>query len=185
MTSLVCTAPLCTSSKRWKLCVLPVPICRFLPAAIELLPEQVIALTIIRDRHIEGTPLVPLFLRRHLYIKLADVRVVYHLQCALLCKGYPTHQIIHISGCFLLQARNYMRMQLSEWSDRLSLYYREAVSTSVYPLGEAIRYHTPLNAENPPSIGITTPVTKEAAGEMSHNVAPSRSSGVPKRFIGV
>src|SRR5258706_2806433 len=51
-------------------------------------------------------------------------------------------------------------------------------------LAPANRY-TPLKAENPPSTGITTPVTKAAAGEINHIVAPIRSSGVPKRFIGV
>ena len=44
---------------------------------------------------------------------------------------------------------------------------------------------TPLKAENPPSIGITAPVTKDERGEINHSVAPRRSLGIPKRFIGV
>jgi len=46
-------------------------------------------------------------------------------------------------------------------------------------------YHTPLNAEKPPSMGSTMPETKEDAGLSSHNTAPSRSSGSPKRPAGV
>ena len=46
-------------------------------------------------------------------------------------------------------------------------------------------HQTPLNAEKPPSIGTTIPVTNADAGETNHKTAPSKSSGVPKRFIGV
>src|SRR5215213_6011563 len=74
MTFLFAVSPSCPCD-RWKVCILPAPVRRFLPVAIELLPEQVIALTIIRDRHIEGTSLVLLPLLRHLHIELADVRV--------------------------------------------------------------------------------------------------------------
>jgi hypothetical protein len=45
--------------------------------------------------------------------------------------------------------------------------------------------HTPPNAEKPPSMATTVPVTKAEAGDISHNVAPMRSSGLPKRPIGV
>src|SRR5215208_5897799 len=64
------------SSDRWKLCILPAPVRRFLLVAVELLPEQVITLTIIRDRHIEGTPLVLLPPLCQLHIRLAEVRVL-------------------------------------------------------------------------------------------------------------
>jgi hypothetical protein len=39
--------------------------------------------------------------------------------------------------------------------------------------------YTPLYAENPPSTGMTTPVTKFDAGDRSHNTVPRRSSGTP------
>ena len=42
---------------------------------MELLPEQVIAVMIVRDRHIEGTPLAVLTLPRHLDVERTDVRV--------------------------------------------------------------------------------------------------------------
>ena len=60
---------------RWKLHILPAPVRRFLPVAVELLPEQVIAMTVIRNCHIEGTPRVSPHLLRHLHIVLAQVRV--------------------------------------------------------------------------------------------------------------
>src|SRR5690349_18000690 len=44
--------------------------------AIELLPEQVIALKIVRDCHIAGTPLVLFPLLRQFHIVLADFRVL-------------------------------------------------------------------------------------------------------------
>ena len=37
----------------------------------------------------------------------------------------------------------------------------------------------------PPSMGTTVPVTKRDAGESSQSIAPTRSSGVPKRASGV
>src|SRR5512140_3144119 len=40
--------------------------------------------------------------------------------------------------------------------------------------------HTPEYAENPPSMGTTTPVTNAEAGERSQRNAPTRSSGSPK-----
>src|SRR5947209_3951994 len=46
-------------------------------------------------------------------------------------------------------------------------------------------HHTPPNAEKPPSTGTTIPVTNAEAGERSHRTVPSKSSGSPKRFIGV
>jgi hypothetical protein len=48
-----------------------------------------------------------------------------------------------------------------------------------------IANYTPENAANPPSTGTTIPVTKAEAGETSHINAPSKSSGTPKRPIGV
>ena len=39
---------------------------------------------------------------------------------------------------------------------------------------------TPLYAENPPSMGTTTPVTNSEAGESSHITAPMRSRGFTK-----
>jgi hypothetical protein len=79
MTSLYGVSPSRTCDRcRWQLSafgVLPAPVRRFLLVAVELLPEQVIALKIVRDRHIEGTPLVLFPLLRHLHIELADVRV--------------------------------------------------------------------------------------------------------------
>src|ERR1017187_1454392 len=49
-----------------------------------------------------------------------------------------------------------------------------------------IQVQTPLKAAKPPSIGMTTPVTKpEASAEVSHSSAPIRSSGVPNFPIGV
>ena len=45
--------------------------------------------------------------------------------------------------------------------------------------------YTPLNAENPPSTATTVPVTNSDAGERSHNTTPWRSSGFPKRLMGV
>ena len=41
------------------------------------------------------------------------------------------------------------------------------------------------NAENPPSIGTTIPVTNAEAGDRSQSTAPNRSSGWPKRAMGV
>lgn len=61
----------------------------------------------------------------------------------------------------------------------------EVISPSFGRGDPATTYYTPLNAEKPPSMGITVPVTNAEADEISHRVAPSRSSGVPKRFIGV
>jgi hypothetical protein len=46
-------------------------------------------------------------------------------------------------------------------------------------------FYTPLNAENPPSTGITVPVTKADAGLINHNNVPIKSSGLPNRPIGV
>ena len=43
---------------------------------------------------------------------------------------------------------------------------------------------TCYRARNPPSIGKTCPVIKEAASEHSHTTAPATSSGVPNRPIG-
>jgi hypothetical protein len=45
--------------------------------------------------------------------------------------------------------------------------------------------YTPLNAEKPPSTGTTIPVTNADAGLTSHNSVPTKSSGAPKRAIGV
>src|SRR5688572_13545110 len=78
MTSLFGISPSCLCDRcRWQLCILPAPVRRFLPVAIEFLPEQVIVVMIVRDCHIEGTPLVLLPLPRHLHIVLADLRVPY------------------------------------------------------------------------------------------------------------
>src|SRR5262249_18530038 len=44
---------------------------------------------------------------------------------------------------------------------------------------------TPLNELNPPSIGMMAPVTKDAASLASHRTAPTSSSGLPNRPIGV
>src|SRR5690606_10011475 len=46
-------------------------------------------------------------------------------------------------------------------------------------------HHTPPKAEYPPSTGITVPVTKRLASEANHRSVPTRSSGSPKRPIGV
>ena len=46
--------------------------------------------------------------------------------------------------------------------------------------------YTPEYAENPPSTGMTMPVTKLAAALFSRNIsAPTSSSGLPKRSMGV
>jgi HAMP domain-containing protein len=45
--------------------------------------------------------------------------------------------------------------------------------------------YTPLNAENPPSTGIVIPVAKLEAGLTNHKSVPIKSSGTPKRPIGV
>ena len=45
--------------------------------------------------------------------------------------------------------------------------------------------YTPLKAENPPSMGTTTPVTNAEAGDRSQNTVPSRSAGWPNRPMGV
>src|SRR5215213_1878543 len=74
MTSLLAVSPSCPCD-RWMLCILPVPVLRFLPVAIVLLPEQVIAVMIVRNRHIEGTPRVPFPVLRHLHIDLAEFGV--------------------------------------------------------------------------------------------------------------
>src|ERR1044071_7844017 len=55
---------------------LPTPILRFLLIAMQLLPEQVIAVEIVRDRHIEGAIWVHFPLLRHFHIVLADVGVL-------------------------------------------------------------------------------------------------------------
>jgi hypothetical protein len=49
----------------------------------------------------------------------------------------------------------------------------------------AARGQTPLNAENPPSTATTLPATHSASGDGSQKSAFSRSSGLPKRRMGV
>jgi len=53
------------------------------------------------------------------------------------------------------------------------------------PRSESCLGQTPLNAEKPPSMGITTPVTNADAGDSSQSTAPVRSSGWPNRPMGV
>ena len=48
-----------------------------------------------------------------------------------------------------------------------------------------LKSHTPAYAENPPSTGITMPVTKPDASEASQRAALTRSSGLPNLPIGV
>jgi hypothetical protein len=45
----------------------------FLQIAVESDPEQVIAMMIIRDRHIEGTTLAPFALLRYFQVELAQL----------------------------------------------------------------------------------------------------------------
>ena len=52
-------------------------------------------------------------------------------------------------------------------------------------LGQDGHVYTPANALNPPSTGTTMPVTNLLASVSSHRTVPSRSSGFPKRPIGV
>src|SRR5690349_23381588 len=55
---------------------LPTPIFRFQLIAMQLLPEQVIAGEIVRDRHVEGAARVHFPLLRQLHIVLADLRAL-------------------------------------------------------------------------------------------------------------
>ena len=63
----------------------------------------------------------------------------------------------------------------------------EALRLDLEAMGKKVNENTKLiyvcNPNNP--TGTIVPVTKADAGESSHNVAPSKSSGWPKRFIGV
>src|SRR5215211_7250068 len=91
-----------------------------------------------------------------------------------------------------------VRKKSPDWGRYLRLHHkssvsvRESVTKSVHTVSVPVRdsviksvSYTPLNAENPPSMGITVPVTNAEAGETSQNTAPNKSSGFPKRFIGV
>ncbi len=83
---------------------------------------------------------------------------------------------------------------MTKRSDRLSVIARSVLcDEAIYPWrmkdcfaknarNDAIflkHTYTPLYAENPPSTGMTTPVTKFDAGDRSHNTVPRRSSGTP------
>ena len=48
-----------------------------------------------------------------------------------------------------------------------------------------LRDQTPENALNPPSTGMTIPVTNRDASDASQTATPMRSSGAPKRPMGV
>src|SRR6266704_2138192 len=71
---------------------------------------------------------------------------------------------------------------------------RPPIYRGVGPCGRQVPCHakishfilyTPLKAENPPSMGTTTPVTKAEAGLTSQSSVPNRSSGRPRRPDGV
>src|SRR5208282_1865073 len=80
------------------------------------------------------------------------------------------------------------RMPKSEKTDGSTQGYQILASDFGFRTSFGIRNfpYTPLNAAKPPSIGITTPVTKpEASAEVSHSSGPTKSSGVPNRLMGV
>src|SRR5207249_8759200 len=53
------------------------------------------------------------------------------------------------------------------------------------PDDDDIRFDPVHRATNPPSTGITAPVTKRASSDRSHATGPAISSGVPQRPSGV